>query len=71
METDHFAEGARDQLAEEGAGVDSHVEDREAGVAARTTFRIQVTNDGRNVRLEQSGTADDQHEAKEEADLVE
>jgi hypothetical protein len=52
------------------APVDAHVEDREAGVATRAAFGIQVTDDGGDVRLEQAGAEHDQHEAEEEEDLA-
>ena len=51
---DRFAQRAGDDLAEEGAGVDAHVEDREAGVAPRAAFGIQIADDRRDVRLEQT-----------------
>src|SRR5690606_14431538 len=37
-----LTEEAGHQLAEERAGVDAHVEDREASVASRTAVRVQV-----------------------------
>ena len=51
---------------DERADVDPHVEDREAGVAARAAFGIQVADDRRDVRLEQARAEDDEDEAEEE-----
>src|SRR5690606_30961717 len=55
-----LAQDTRDELSEKGADVDPHVEDREAGVATLATFRIQVTDDCRDVRLEQAGAEHDE-----------
>ena len=56
---DGLAEEARHDLAEEGAEVDAHVEDRESGVAPRPALWVEVADDGRDVRLEQPRAADD------------
>ena len=63
---DALAEEAGDERRDERADVDAHVEDREAGVAPRAAFRIQIADDRRDVRLEQPGAEDDEDEAEEE-----
>src|SRR5947207_2690040 len=50
-----LAEDAGNQGSDECADVDPHVEDREPGVAPRAAFRIEVTDDCRDIRLEKSG----------------
>src|SRR3954471_3918729 len=62
---DFFAQIAGDERSDEGTEVDAHVEDRESGVAPRSAFRIQVSDDGRDVGLEQSGAEHDQNQADE------
>src|SRR3982074_1252349 len=57
--THPLAEDARDKRGDQGADVDSHVEDREAGVAARSALGIEITDDRRDVRLEESGAHHD------------
>src|SRR5690606_449601 len=66
---DLLTQEPRDKLAEEGTDVDAHVEDREARVAALAAFRIQVPDNRRDVRLEQTRAEDDQDQAQEERDL--
>src|SRR5690606_34218649 len=66
---DLLTQEPRDELAEEGTDVDAHVEDREARVAALAAFRIQVPDNRRDVRLEQTRAEDDQDQAQEERDL--
>ena len=56
-----LAQEAAEQLADEGAEVDAHVEDREAGIA------VQRTDHRADVRLQQAGAERDQHQADEEA----
>ncbi len=63
---DLLAEIAADERRDEGAEVDPHVEDREAGVAARVVGRVELADDGADVRLEQSGADDDQHQPEVE-----
>ena len=52
--------------AEERAEVDAHVEDREAGIAARAAFGIELRDDGADVRLEQADAEHDHQQADEE-----
>jgi hypothetical protein len=66
---DLFAEIARYHLADQRADVDSHVEDREARVSSSATLRIEITDDRRDVRLEQTRSEHDQYEAEEERNL--
>ena len=42
-----------ERRAEERAEVDAHVEDREAGITTRAAFRIELRDDGADVRLQQ------------------
>src|SRR5690606_28490470 len=63
---DALAQVAGEQWCRERTDVDAHVEDREAGVATGATLRIQVADDGGDVRLQQSGTDDNEDEADEE-----
>src|SRR2546425_8613213 len=55
-----FGQLAGDDRSEERTEVDAHVKDREAGVASFIPLVVQRSNKGRDVRLEQSGTDDDQ-----------
>ena len=66
---DGLTEEAGDDLTHEGAEVDAHVEDREAGIAACAALGVEVTDDRRDVRLEQAGAEDDQDQSEEEEDL--
>ena len=68
MPVDGFAEVAADQRAEEPADVDAHVVDREAGIAPRAAFRIQIADNGADVRLQQAGADDDQRQPDIERD---
>ena len=61
-----LTERARQERCDEGAEVDAHVEDRKAAVESGATLRIQGTDDGRDVRLEQPCPHDDENEAEEE-----
>src|SRR4029077_7056438 len=61
-----LAKEAGDERREESAEIDASVEDREASVASRTAFGIEIADDRRHVRLEQSCSDDDQNEAEEE-----
>src|SRR5436305_538089 len=70
MPADFLAEYAGDDLSEEAAGVDSHVEDRESCVASRTAFGVEVTDDRRDVRLEETGPEDDENESDEKRNLA-
>jgi hypothetical protein len=62
---------AGDQRRDQCADVDPHVENREPGVAARIRRGIQVADDGGDVRLEQSGAHDNEHESRKERGLGE
>src|SRR5262245_26233507 len=66
MPADARGQNGRHELAEERPGVDAHVEDRETGVSPCTTFRVQITHECRNVRLEKTGTEHDEDEPEEE-----
>ncbi len=66
-----LAQVAGKERGEEGAGVDPHVEDGEAGVATGAAFGIQIADERRHVRLEQPGPDHDQDEAEEEGRLRE
>jgi len=57
------AQPATDQRADERAEVDAHVEDRERTVTPFIVRAIQCTDLCRNVRLEESGTDDQTHQA--------
>ena len=60
---DPLREVAGDERPDERAEVDPHVEDREAGVAARVAWRVEGSDERADVRLEQSGAEHDQREA--------
>src|SRR5205085_139408 len=49
-----------DDRAEECAGVDADVEDREARVATRIAFLVDLPDHRRHVRLEEPGPDDDE-----------
>ena len=51
---------------DEGAEVDAHVEDREAGVAPGAVVGVEIADDRADVGLEQAGAEDDQQQAEEE-----
>ena len=53
-----------DQRSDEGADVDAHVEDREAGVPTAAALGIQVGDQRRDVRLEQADAEDDDDQAE-------
>ena len=61
---DLLPEVPADQRRDERAEVDAHVEDREAGVAARVAWRVELADDGADVRLQQAGADDDQQQAQ-------
>src|SRR5207253_9379243 len=61
-----LTEYSGDEGRHEGADVDPHIEDREARVATRSSFGVQVADDRRDVRLEQAGTKDDEDQPDEE-----
>src|SRR5690606_41393644 len=52
--------------AEEPAEVDAHVEDREARIATRTSFRVKVRDHRADVRFQQPDAADDDDQAQVE-----
>src|SRR5690606_12607060 len=54
------------ELAEECANVDSHVEDGETRITTRTTFGVQIADNRGDVRLQQSGSQNDEDEPQEE-----
>ena len=54
---------AGDERPDERAEVDPHVEDREAGVAARVARLVERSDERADVRLEQPGAEHDQREA--------
>src|SRR6185437_132774 len=60
-----LTEIAGDQWCDQRAGIDTHVEDREASISARTAFRIEIADSCRHVRLEHSGAQHDEYEADE------
>ena len=66
-----LAEDASNKGRDECADVDSHVEDREAGVAPRSALGIEITDDRRDIRLEESGAQDDENQADVERGLRE
>jgi hypothetical protein len=70
MPVNLLAEVAGNQLTEESADVDSHIEDRESGVPACAAFRIQVADNRGDVRLEQARPADDENQSEEERNLA-
>ena len=59
-----------DEVADEGAEVDAHVEDGEGAVAARVAGPVEVANLGRDVGLEGAVADDEQQERNEEPVLV-
>ena len=59
-------EPAGDERPDEGAEVDAHVEDREAGVPPTAALRIQPGNEGRDVGLQEPDAEDDHDESGEE-----
>src|SRR5262249_46532377 len=64
---DVLAEVAAHKRSDECAEVDAHIEDREAGIAPRSTFGIEIAYDCADVRLEQTSADDYQHEPKVKA----
>jgi hypothetical protein len=52
MPADFLAEIAGNQRRHEGADVDAHVENREAGVSARAAFRVKIADDRGDVGLQ-------------------
>src|SRR5712672_4301661 len=48
--THSLAEDARDKRGDQRADVDSHVKDRESGIAARSALGVEITDDRRDVR---------------------
>ncbi len=61
-----LAEVAAEQRAGEGAGVDAHVEDREAGVAAVVFGGVELAHHGADVGLQHAGADRHQDQAGEE-----
>ena len=55
-----------DKLADRGTEIDAHIEDRETRVAACSTLGVEVADDGRNIRFEQSGAEDYKDQADKE-----
>ena len=58
--------GSRTRRPQQRARVDAHVEDGEAGVAARIALAIELPDHRRHVGLEEARPDDDQHQAGEE-----
>ena len=59
---------AANQLTDERAQIDAHVENREAGIASRTAvILVQLSDHGADVGLEQTGTEHNQYHADEES----
>src|SRR6266566_4727796 len=58
-----LAEDARNKGGDECADIDSHVENREASVAPRSALGIEITDDRRDIRLEESGAHHDENQA--------
>ena len=61
-----FWPSSRRQRRDERAEVDAHVEEGEAGVAPRIVARVKRSDDGADVRLEQSGADARSDQAREE-----
>src|SRR2546421_9100961 len=64
--TNFLTQKSSHKLTEKRTGVNAHVEERKAGVTSRTAFGIKVTDDRRNVWLQQSRTEHDQNQTDEE-----
>ena len=64
MPVDLLAERGTNERRDECAEVDAHVEDREAGIAARIVARVERADDRGDVRFQQPGADDDQTEAE-------
>src|SRR5471032_3215904 len=67
---DRFGQPLGDHWRDQGAHIDTHVEDREATVAALIGSRIQLADHGRDVRLEHAVTDDHRCQAQVEDILV-
>ena len=63
---DPLAEKAAHQRRDEGAEVDPHVVDREAGVAPFIAVRVQLADEHADVAFEQTRADHDQHQAEVE-----
>ena len=55
-------EDRAEQLPDDRADVDAHVEDREAGIAAAVALLVERSDDGRDVRLEEAVADRDQRQ---------
>src|SRR5689334_7458483 len=64
--TDDLAQKSRDELPGKRTEIDTHVKDREARITARSAFGIELADDGRNVRLQETRAEDDQNQSDEE-----
>src|SRR5580693_7555181 len=62
--TPHFAEVAADQARKQRADIDAGIKDGETGIQTRIVLRIQLADDGRDVRFQESDAADDERERK-------
>ncbi len=62
LPAERFAEPAAQQRGRERADVDAHVEDREAGIAARVFRRVELADDRRDIRFQVTDTHDDERE---------
>ena len=61
-----LAEPAAQQRGGERTDVDPHVEDREARVAARVVLRVELADDGRDIRLQVTDAHDDKRQCQVE-----
>ena len=58
-----LAQTTANKRAEEGANINTHIEDAETAIASRITLRVQLTNNSTDVGFQKTGAGDNQQQA--------